>query len=64
MEQHLGRYLEKEEQVHHINEIRDDDRIENLQIMSLSDHNKLHRKIEKMNKKGSHFIAKFIKEEK
>ncbi len=37
MEQHLGRGLTKEETVDHINNDFTDDRIENLQILSLSD---------------------------
>lgn len=42
MEQALGRKLRKDEVVHHINGDKMDNRIENLQVMSWAEHNKLH----------------------
>ena len=44
MEQHIGRKIEKNEVVHHINGIRSDNRIENLLLMSRSAHSSLHAK--------------------
>lgn len=43
-ERTIGRYLEPSEVVHHVNHIRDDNRIENLRIMGRSEHMSMHMK--------------------
>jgi hypothetical protein len=45
-ENHHGRKLESNEIIHHINENIWDNRIENLQIMSRSEHAKLHKRLQ------------------
>jgi predicted DNA-binding protein (UPF0251 family) len=42
MEKHIGRALTKDEVVHHINGIKTDNRLENLQLMTRAEHMKLH----------------------
>lgn len=45
MEEHLGRELKSSELVHHLNEDVTDNRIENLEIVSRSEHKKRHPEI-------------------
>lgn len=44
MEREIGRYLTDDEVVHHINHKRDDNRLENLQLMTKSEHMSMHMK--------------------
>lgn len=44
MEQHIGRRILPGENVHHINGIKTDNRLENLQLLTVADHLNKHRK--------------------
>ena len=52
MEKHLGRFLEPREIVHHKNGTPSDDRLRNLQLMTQSEHARLHIALRKRDKKG------------
>jgi hypothetical protein len=44
MEAHLGRYLKTDEVVHHINEVKTDNRLENLYLCSGAEHAAIHNR--------------------
>lgn len=41
MEMHIERFTTRDEHVHHLNGIRDDNRIENLQLLTASEHGRM-----------------------
>lgn len=61
MEEHIGRRLHRNECVHHINGVRDDNRIENLALMTVSEHSRHHalERVHNRNSKGK-FVCQLI----
>jgi len=51
MERHLGRQLGKNEEIHHINGVKTDNRIENLEIVKHGEHSTLHN-LSRVHKSG------------
>jgi transcription elongation factor len=61
MEQIIGRALKSNEVVHHINCSHDDNRKENLQLMTRAEHSRLHGKMPKnRTKKASNRLVKVV----
>lgn len=52
VEREIGRYLFEDEEVHHINHVRDDNRPENLLLMKKHEHRSMHMRERHANKKG------------
>lgn len=61
MEEHIGRKLTRYEVVHHINGNKNDNRIENLKLMTLSEHTRLHRIGKKSSKETKMKLSKKLK---
>lgn len=64
MEGYIGRYLEQWETVHHINEIKTDNRIENLFLCTFAEHSALHKEGYRPNEKTRNKMRDTVKKTK
>lgn len=55
-EKNIGRYLTEKEVAHHINEIKTDNRPENIQVMTVSEHIRHHKSKSKRERNGQFAI--------
>lgn len=60
MECHIGRWINNDEAVHHINHIRSDNRLENLRLMTQKEHMSMHMKERHANGGVPHKTVKII----
>ena len=62
MENHIGRDINENEVVHHINEIKSDNKVCNLKILGFGEHSTLHNKGRKHSEETKHKISEKAKQ--